>query len=107
MTTCRTCGSVKVYWGSTLLRKISLYSARTVNRRLINVTTFTSARSGTLTITVSSSGKAVIIDGVADRGDKSRSDWRHVAAQPMESTLATVKAHIGRRRATQSMAGKS
>ena len=66
VTTCRTCGSVKVYWGSTLLRRVSLYSATTVYRKLITVTT-PSARSGALTITVSSRGKAVIIDGVAIR----------------------------------------
>ena len=41
-TTCRTCGKVRVYWGSTLLRTVSLYSATTVNRKLITVTTFAS-----------------------------------------------------------------
>ena len=66
-TTCRTCGKVRVYWGSTLLRTISLYSATTVSKKLITVTTFTSARSGTLKIKVHSSGKKVIIDGVAIR----------------------------------------
>jgi hypothetical protein len=64
-TTCSTCGTVKVYWGSTLLKSIGLHSATTVNRQLISVATFTSARSGTLTIKVSSSGKKVIVDGVA------------------------------------------
>jgi hypothetical protein len=66
-TTCSTCGSVRVYWGSTLLRTISLRSATTVNKKLITVTTFTSTRSGTLTIRVYSSGKKVIVDGVAIR----------------------------------------
>ena len=67
VTTCSTCGSVRVYWGSTLLRTISLRSATTVTRKLITVTTFSKARSGTLTIKVYSSGKKVIIDGVAIR----------------------------------------
>lgn len=67
--TCSTCGTVRVYWGSTLLRTISLKSATTVNKKLITVTTFTSARSGTLKIKVDSSGKKVIIDGVAIRRD--------------------------------------
>jgi hypothetical protein len=67
VTTCPTCGSVAVYWGSTLLRTISLRSAVTVNRKVIPVATFPSIRSGTLTITVRSSGRAVIIDGVAIR----------------------------------------
>jgi hypothetical protein len=66
-TTCSTCGKVRVYWGSTLLRTISLYSATTVNRRLLTVTTFTGARSGTVTIRVYSSGKRVMVDGLAIR----------------------------------------
>ena len=66
-TTCRTCGSVRVYLGSTLLRTISLYSPTTQYRRLITVATFASARSGTLTIRVSSSGRHVMVDGVAIR----------------------------------------
>ena len=66
-TTCPTCGTVKVYWGTTLLRKISLKSGTTVNRKLITVTTFASTRTGKLTIKVSSSGKKVIIDGIAIR----------------------------------------
>jgi hypothetical protein len=66
-TTCSTCGSVQVYWGSTLLRTISLRSTVTVNKKLITVTTFTSARTGTLTIKLSTSGRKVLIDGVAIR----------------------------------------
>jgi len=66
-TTCSTCGAVKVYWGSTLLKTISLYSRTTVNQKLIAVTTFSSARTGTLKIKVASSGKRVIVDGVAIR----------------------------------------
>ena len=65
--TCKACGSVKVYWGSTLLRTVSLYSATTQYRRLIAVATFTSARTGTLTIRIYSSGKTVVVDGVAIR----------------------------------------
>jgi hypothetical protein len=64
VTTCSTCGSVKVYWGSTLLKTISLVSKTTVNRKLITVATFSSARTGTLVIKVASSGKRVMIDGV-------------------------------------------
>ncbi len=66
-TTCPTCGKVRVYWGSTLLRTISLYSATTVNKKLITVTTFAGTRTGTLSVKVHSSGKKVIIDGVAIR----------------------------------------
>lgn len=66
-TTCRTCGTVKVYWGATLLKTVSLYSATTVDRALIPVRTFTSPRSGALTIKVVSRGKKVIVDGTAIR----------------------------------------
>jgi hypothetical protein len=66
-TTCSTCGTVKVYWGSTLLKTVSLYSKTTVTKKLIPVASFGSGRRGTLTIKVSSSGKKVIIDGVAIR----------------------------------------
>jgi len=65
--TCSTCGIVRVYWGSTLLKTINLYSRTTVNQKLIAVTTFSSARTGTLKITVTSRGKRVIVDGVAIR----------------------------------------
>jgi hypothetical protein len=68
-TTCPTCGSVNVYWGSTLLRSISLDSATTVNRKLIRVASFSSSRTGALTIRIISSGRRVIIDGVAIRRD--------------------------------------
>jgi hypothetical protein len=66
-TTCRTCGKVRVYWGSTLLRTINLYSSSTVNKKLITVTSFAGTRTGTLSVKVHSSGKKVIIDGVAIR----------------------------------------
>jgi len=66
-TTCPTCGSVKVYLGKTLLKTISLKSTATVNRKLITVATFTSTRTGSLVIKVSTSAKKVIIDGVVIR----------------------------------------
>jgi len=66
-TTCPTCGTVKVYLGSTLLKTVSLISKTTVNQRLMTVATFSAAQSGTLVIKVSSSGKRVVIDGVAIR----------------------------------------
>jgi hypothetical protein len=66
-TTCSTCGSVRVYLNRTLLRTISLHSSTTVNRQLIAVKTFSSTHSGTITIKVISSGKKVVIDGLAIR----------------------------------------
>lgn len=67
VTTCPTCGTVKVYWGSTLLKTVSLYSSTTKYKRLISVAVFSSVRTGTLKITVSSYSKKVFIDGIAVR----------------------------------------
>jgi hypothetical protein len=67
VTTCSTCGYVRVYWGSTLLRTISLKSATTIHRRLISVTAFGYVRTGTVTLRVYGSGHNVIIDGLAIR----------------------------------------
>ena len=66
-TTCPTCGKVRVYLGPTLLRTINLYSATTINRRLLTVTTFTAARGGTVTVRVFGTGRRVLIDGLAIR----------------------------------------
>ncbi|MFN8630034.1 MAG: carboxypeptidase-like regulatory domain-containing protein [Chloroflexota bacterium] len=66
-TMCSTCGSIKVYWGSTLLKTISLKSAKTVNKKLITVVAWPAPKTGTLYVKVASSGKKVIIDGVAIR----------------------------------------
>jgi hypothetical protein len=63
-TTCPTCGSVKVYLGTKLLKTVSLKSTATVNKKLISVYTFSAVTSGTLSIAVSTSGKKVMIDGV-------------------------------------------
>ncbi len=63
-TSCPTCGTVRVYLGSTLLRSINLYSSTTINRRIFTVAKFTSIRSGTVTVKVSSSRRRVLIDGL-------------------------------------------
>jgi len=63
--TCPTCGSIRVYWGSTLLRTISLASSAGASRRTITVAAFSSPRSGTVTVKVATSGRRVLIDGLA------------------------------------------
>jgi hypothetical protein len=63
-TSCPTCGTVRVYLGSTLLRSISLYSATSVYRRVFTVAGFSSIRSGTVTVKVSSTGRNVLVDGL-------------------------------------------
>ena len=64
-TTCPTCGKIRVYWGSTLLKTVSLYSTKTVNRKILPIYTFSSARTGTLTIRDYGTSRKVVIDGVA------------------------------------------
>ena len=63
-TTCSTCGTVKVYLGTKLLKTVSLKSTATVNEKLITIKTFSAVTAGTLSIKVSTSGKKVMIDGV-------------------------------------------
>ena len=63
-TTCSTCGRVSVYWGSTLLKTVSLVSTTTKNKRVITIATFAEVRSGTITLKVYASGKKVLIDGL-------------------------------------------
>jgi hypothetical protein len=64
-TTCRTCGTVRVYLGTTLLKSISLVSATTVNKKVIAVYGSAALKSGTLSIKVMTNGKAVTVDGLA------------------------------------------
>ena len=66
-TTCPTCGTVRIYWGSTLLRTVRLASATTVHQRVLEVAAFTSGRIGTVTIRVVSRGRRVEVDGLAVR----------------------------------------
>lgn len=65
VTTCPSCGSVRVYWQGALVRTISLASPTVVHRKVVSVVAFSSGRVGTLRIRVSTSGKPVFIDGVA------------------------------------------
>jgi hypothetical protein len=64
-TTCPTCGKVKVYWNGTLLKTVSLASSTTTNRKVITIRNWSSVKSGKLVIKVVSSGRKVVIDGVA------------------------------------------
>jgi hypothetical protein len=66
-TTCATCGTINVYWGATLIKSLNLHSTTTVHKVVLAVTTFAAVQTGTLKITVTSTGKPVIIDGLAIR----------------------------------------
>lgn len=64
-TRCNGCGTVGVYLGNTLLKKISLQSATTRRQSLITVADWAVARTGALSVRVISRGKPVHIDGLA------------------------------------------
>ena len=63
--TCSTCGTAKVYLGSTLLKTVNLYSATSRHKVLIPVDTSAAIKGGTIKIVQASQGKKVIIDGLA------------------------------------------
>jgi hypothetical protein len=64
-TTCPTCGKVKVYWNGTLVKKVNLASSTTTHKKVIAIRSWSSVKSGKLVIKVVSSGRKVVIDGVA------------------------------------------
>lgn len=63
-TTCPTCGSVAVYVGGQLAGKISLVSSSTRHRQVLLVPG-AALRSGTVVVRVLTSGKPVLVDGLA------------------------------------------
>jgi hypothetical protein len=65
VTTCPTCGTVKVVWKGTVIARLALTSAVTVKDVLISVAGFNAVRTGDLKIVVASAGKPVKIEGVA------------------------------------------
>ncbi|KRB76997.1 hypothetical protein ASE01_09540 [Nocardioides sp. Root190] len=58
-------GTVRVYAGSRLLKTVSLRTSRSVTKRVIAITTFSSAYSGTVKVVVTTSGRAVRLEGIA------------------------------------------
>lgn len=64
-TRCPSCGTVGVYWNGTLIKKVNLSASTTTRRSVLGITSFSSVRSGTLTIRTLIRNKTVQIDGVA------------------------------------------
>lgn len=62
---CAACGSVKVYWNGVYKRTISLYSPTTQRKQVIGLFTLSTVATGTVTLVVSSSGRPVILEGLA------------------------------------------
>lgn len=59
-----TCGTIDVYHGTTLLKRVVLTSTTTLKRQFIPITT-SGSRTGAITIKVVSSGRPVRIEGLA------------------------------------------
>ena len=57
-------GTVKVFLGGKMLRKVSLHAQRTQKRRVIAIKSFTGSRSGKVRVVVVSARKVVRIDGI-------------------------------------------
>ena len=62
--TCSSCGSVKVYWKGDLKKTISLKTANAKDKVVIPLLSFSSVKTGTLKLVVSTSGKRVQLDGL-------------------------------------------
>ena len=62
--TCPTCGSVRVYWNGVRVKTISLRASTSRNRVLLGALSFSSVRTGTLKLVVSTSSRRVTVDGV-------------------------------------------
>ncbi len=63
---CAYCGVVQVRWNGTVIANVNTYNATTIHKQIRQVANWSSARSGTLTLTVSSpTGKAVVNEGLA------------------------------------------
>ncbi|GAA4811372.1 hypothetical protein ACFQ0K_03925 [Nocardioides caeni] len=58
-------GTVRVYAGRTLLKTVSLRTARTTTKRLIPITTFGTAFTGTIKVVVVTNGRPVRLEGIA------------------------------------------
>ncbi len=64
-TRCPTCGTVGVYWNGRLLKTVNLASSTTKHGSRIDIASFAAVTSGTLVLRSATSGKTVLIDGVA------------------------------------------
>ncbi|HKO75174.1 MAG TPA: hypothetical protein VJU01_07655, partial [Gaiellaceae bacterium] len=60
---CPGCGAVSVFQGKKLLKRVNL-AASTVQHRIIPIAAFGGAHTGKVTVTVTSSGRPVLVDGL-------------------------------------------
>ena len=63
-TKCPGCGTVKVFLGKKLLKKVSLAASSTQKKRLIGIASFSNAKAGKIRIVVITAGKTVKIEGL-------------------------------------------
>jgi Bacterial Ig domain len=65
-TKCATCGTLQARWNNVVIATVSLHRTSTAYRQLVPIASYSSVKSGTLTLTVTSAtGKPVVIEGLA------------------------------------------
>jgi len=65
VTKCSTCGSVQVRWNNAVIANVGLSRSAVATRQVIEVAAFSSVRSGTVTVIVTSAtGKPVVVEGL-------------------------------------------
>ena len=64
-TRCSSCGSVKVFWNGVYQKTVALTASGSVRKQAVELLSFATATTGTLTLEVSTAGKAVIVEGLA------------------------------------------
>jgi hypothetical protein len=64
-TKCPTCGRLAVSWNGNPIANVDLSSSTLKRSRIVPLTSWSSSHRGTLRATVTSSGKPVVIEGLA------------------------------------------
>jgi hypothetical protein len=66
VTKCTSCGTVEVRWNGKVVKTVSLVASKTVHKQVVDVASFATAQTGTLTVTnTAPNGKSVVLEGVA------------------------------------------
>ena len=98
VTTCPTCGTLRVHWESSsddVRRTISLYSPVRRDRQLIPVASLGSVGRGTLSLSVASTGKPITIDGVLRDAGRSAPAWADAWDPPLPGRGGSERPAIG------------
>ena len=98
VTTCPTCGTLRVHWASSsddVRRTISLYAPVRRDRQLIPVASPGSVGRGTLSLSVASTGKPVTIDGVLATRAEAGPAWADAGDPPLPGRGGSERPAVG------------